>query len=90
MSLEENHKKAESDENHNMDVLKHCVLVTHVFFSFIVLGVKFCSCGSGIDGTFLELSCKPVNYQKDNFHYQEGNLGGACALAIGHEKSLWI
>jgi len=63
MRLEENHQKAKPDENHDMDVLKHRVLVMHVFRGSKVLSVKVSLSDSGVDGTFLHLSCEAVDDQ---------------------------
>jgi len=63
MRLEENHQEAKPDENHDMDVLKHRVLVVHVFRGSKVLSVKVSPSGSGVDGTFLHLSCEAIDDQ---------------------------
>jgi len=53
-----------------MNVLKHCVLITHVICSCKILFVEFFLSLSSIYGTFCELGCEAVDDQQDNFSYE--------------------
>ena len=71
VGLEEHHQKSKTYKNHNMDVLKHCVHVTHLVRSFDLLSIKILFVGASVENTSLEPSRDSVDDQQNAFTNQE-------------------